>query len=56
MQTDLQAKALADNGDEHIDAHGNPNLSLHSILGGAKEAFDTQVLLDPFEEQFDLPA
>ena len=56
MQTDLQAQALADDGDEHIDTDGNPDLSLHSILWGTGKALDTQVLLDPFEEQFDLPA
>src|SRR5271166_6827945 len=30
--------------------------SLHGIFGCPEEAFDPQMLLDPFEEQFDLPA
>ena len=28
----------------------------HSVAGCSEEGFDFQVLLDPFEEQFDLPA
>lgn len=31
-------------------------MSLDRVLGGAEENFDTQMLLDPFEKQFDLPA
>jgi hypothetical protein len=39
--------------------HGNqccPNLSLQSIGAGADEGLDLQVLLEHFEEEFDLPA
>src|SRR5580700_6222899 len=32
------------------------NLRLHRVLGAAKERFDPKVLLDPLEEQLDLPA
>ena len=35
---------------------GGPDLGLDGVLGGAEEAFDLEVLLDPFEEQLDLPA
>ncbi len=31
-------------------------MGLYRILGGAIEGLDSQVLLDPFEEQFDLPS
>ncbi|GEM_PF-4439275 len=31
------------------------DLTLHRVLGRAKESFDSQVLLDPFEKQFYLP-
>ena len=31
-------------------------MGFHCVLGGTKEGFDAQVLFDPFEEQFDLPA
>jgi len=39
-----------------IDANGNPDLGPHRIERVAKEMFDHQILLEPFEEQFDLPA
>ncbi len=43
-------------GNQHVSAHRNPELSLHSVLAGAQESLDAQMLLDPFEEQFHLPA
>src|SRR5258708_33709960 len=46
---------LFDDGDEHVDRDGDPDLGLHSVLGGAEETLDTEMLLDPFEKQFDLP-
>lgn len=42
--------------DQQVHAHGHPDLRQHGIARGAEEGFDLQVLLDPFEEQFDLPA
>ncbi len=50
MQTFLR------NGDQHIGAHRNPDLRLHGVFAGAQKLLDAQVLLDPFEEQLDLPA
>src|SRR5438552_15993573 len=47
---------LADDGDKHIDRDCNPELGLHRVLADAKEGLDPQVLFDPFEEQFYLPA
>ena len=41
---------------EHINAYRNPNLCFHRVLGCAIEMFDAQILLDPFEKQFDSPA
>ena len=49
-------KSFLDDGDQDIDRHGDPDLCLHGIFGGAIEALDAQVLLDPFEEQLHLPA
>src|SRR5574343_722857 len=49
-------KLLLDDSDEHVGGHGAPDLRLHGVLAGAQESLDTQVLLDPFEEQLDLPA
>src|SRR6267143_1164351 len=42
-------------GHEHINRDGDPDLGPQSILGSAVEILDAQVLLDPFEEQLDLP-
>ena len=47
---------LFDNSDEHVGGHGTPDLRLHRVLAGAQETLDAQMLLDPFEEQFDLPS
>ena len=41
---------------EYIDRYGDPDLGLHGILGGAVERLDPEMLLDPFEEKFDLPS
>ena len=50
MQTFFQ------NGDEQINGDGGPDLGAHRVGRGAVKGFDAQMLLDPFEEQFDLPA
>ena len=52
----VQGEPLFDDGHEDVDAHSDPDLGLDSVLGGAVEGLDAKVLLDPFEEQFDLPA
>ena len=49
-------KLLLDDGDEHVGGHGAPDLRLHRVLAGAQEFLDSQVLLDPLEEQLHLPA
>ncbi len=56
VETGLEIEALLDDGDEHVDRGGDPDLGFDGVLGGAEEAFDLEVLLDPFEEEFDLPA
>jgi hypothetical protein len=45
-----------DDGDQHVDRDGDPDLRLHCILGGSVEAFDTKVLFDPLEKEFNLPS
>ena len=50
MQTFFQ------NSDEQINGDGGPDLGAHRVGRGAVKGFDTQMLLDPFEEEFDLPA
>ena len=51
-----QMQAFLGNGDQHVSADGDPDLRFDRVLVGAIKRLDTQVLLDPFEEQFDLPA
>ena len=49
-------KFLFDDGNQHVGRHGATDLRLHGVLAVAEELLDSQVLFDPFEEQFDLPA
>ena len=41
--------------DEEVNADSNPNLGANGIVGGAVEGLDSEVLLDPLEEQLHLP-
>ena len=50
MQTFFQ------NGDEQVNGDGNPDLGAHRVGRRAVKGLDAQMLLDPFEEEFDLPA
>ena len=52
----MKVEFLFDDGYQDIHRDGDPDLSFDSIVGGPVERFDAQVLLDPFEEEFDLPA
>lgn len=56
MQGEREVETFFDDGDEHVDGDGDPDLGFDGILGIAEEAFDAEVLFDPPEEQFDLPA
>ena len=49
MQREIQIEALADDGHEHVDRHGDRHLRLDRVLRGAEEALDAQMLLDPLE-------
>ena len=49
-------KFLPNDSNEHVSGHGAPHLRPHGVLAVGQEMLDPQVLLDPFEEQFDLPA
>ena len=44
-----------DEGYEQTVDHGGPDLSCDRVLRGAEERLDSEILLDPFEEGFDLP-
>ena len=56
MRRSIQFEALLDDSHQHIYGHGDPDLRLHGVHRGAVESLDAQMLLDPLEEQFDLPA
>lgn len=47
---------LIETGHHEVNADGDPDLGLHGVGGGAVESLDPKVLLDPFEEQFDVPS
>ena len=49
-------KLLLDDGNGHVSGLGVPDLRLYRVLARAQKTFDAQVLLDPLEEQLDLPA
>jgi len=49
-------QALFDDRYEHVHGYRDPELRLDGVLRGAEETLDPQMLLDPFEEEFDLPA
>jgi hypothetical protein len=49
-------QTLFQDGDEQINGDGAPDLGAHRVGAGAIKGFDAQMLLDPFEELFDLPA
>ena len=51
----FQAEALLDDGNQDVDGNRDPDLRLHRVVGRAVELFDSKMLLDPFEEQFDMP-
>ena len=56
MKRGLDTKPLTDDGHQQVHRHSDPDLALHGILREAIELLDAQMLLDPFEEQFHLPA
>jgi len=49
-------KLLFNDSNQHVGGHGAPDLRLHGVLARSQKSFDTQVLFDPLEEQFHLPA
>ena len=46
---------LIETGHHEVNADRDPDLGLYGVGAGAVEGLDPQVLLDPFEEQFDVP-
>src|ERR1039458_1510325 len=56
VKAGLQMQTFFQNGDEQIDGDGRPDLGAHRVGRRAVKGFDAQRLLEPFEEEFDLPA
>lgn len=48
-------EVVLDNSDETVCDNGDMDLNTYSIVALSPERLDSEVLLDPFEEQFDLP-
>ncbi len=48
-------KFFFDDGGQHISRYGASNLRLHRVLTSSQKSLYTQVLLDPLEEQLNLP-
>ncbi len=51
----VQLEVVFDDGDKTICDDGDVDLYSHSILAVTPESLDTEMLLNPFEEKFDLP-
>ena len=56
MTTWVQHIMFLRNDKQKIVADGNPYLRVYGILGGSVESLYVQMLLYPFEEQFNLPS
>ena len=50
----MHSEPFPNDGDQHVNGDGDPDLGLHRVLAGAVEGFDSQVLLDPFEQLNDI--
>ena len=55
-QTQSDHEFFLDDCNQNVNADGNPDLSLHCVLGSSEECLDSQILFDPFEEDFYPPA
>jgi hypothetical protein len=52
----LHGQILFDDRDERINRHGYPDLRPHRVLRCSVKRLDPEILFDPPEEQFNLPA
>jgi hypothetical protein len=55
VKTRLQRRTLLRGGDEDVNRHCNPKLSFDGILAISVKRLDSEVRLDPLEEQFHRP-
>src|SRR5689334_25080224 len=48
-------QSFFENGNQKVHRNSGPDLDPYRVLGSAVEGLDSQMLVDPFEKQFDLP-
>ena len=56
VEAQVQVQPLPDDGYQDVDRDGDPHLRLDCVLRDSEERLDPEMLLDPPEEEFDLPA
>ncbi len=56
VEADIEVKTLLNDGHQHVNADGGPDLRLHSVRRRSVERLDTQMLLRPLEKELHLPA
>lgn len=57
VQADVRRECgLLSDSDQQVGDQGGDDLQLDGVFRGSQELLDPEVLLDPLEEQFDLPA
>ncbi len=56
MKTVGQFQTFFEYRDQHVCAGRDSNLRLDCVLAGAQKGLDPKMLLDPLEEQLDLPS
>src|SRR6202035_2904184 len=56
VERGVEGEALLDDCDEDVDRDGDPDLGFYRVFGCPEELLDPQMLLDPLEEQLDLPS
>src|SRR3972149_8614836 len=56
VEAQVQVQTLPDDGHQDVGRDGDPHLRLHGVSRGSEERLDPKMLLDPSEEELDLPA
>jgi hypothetical protein len=56
IEGQVRIRAFIDNGYIHIDGDGDPDSGLDLVFRGCEEGLEPEVLHDPLEEDFDMPA
>ena len=51
----VDVEFLLEDGNEQVNADGNPDLGLDGVLGCSIEGLNVKILFDPFEKEFHAP-